>query len=688
MRKLLVCGLAIEAVVLAGMRPAAGQEDGVIALDPVAVTADRRVETPINNIPGAVTVLEGDELQERLEATRSVEKVLVDKVPGYNDETFPTIRGRRALVLINGAPQNETMRESSGFDIENVDPDAIERIEVSRGATALFGYGAPGGVINIVTKRGSSVDLELTSRVGIRFNPSKVGASFETDTYHSASQKIGRFDYRVGVGYQRDKLPFDADGNRIADYTGDTHDYSADVTLGLGLSDDSEIVFRSTYQRRNLDRSWSLAGAVFPTVPGQAQHDAFADDGYIDDQTYNVTFSDKDLFGGTAAKIEVYFHDHYDTENQDFGGGQIVDDRLSKNTLGARTTFTTPLDGLLTDGSKVSYGFDWIRDYFERPAVDVATGEIATYFAPTAWLNTYAPFVQLEVPVGSWLFSGGVRHEEYRGRTNDTSSFPGGVTGGSVEPERLTLFNVGAVYFATDWLDLYGSISQGTNITQLGRAARTATFVEQIRLEADPSTQYEVGVRGTRGAWAFTAATFYTESDKGVTLVPDPLAPNTSPLIVRREPRQTWGIEATIDYRFTRELSASGNVTWQEGIVDTGGTGDWRPQTSRDISPVRVVGQLDHAPTEWWSNLLQVSYRAAREPFDEASTVFGEGNVDPIFLVDFYASFKPGFGTVRLGVENLLNNDYYSQTAQSDQSDFTYAKASGTVVSVSYGVTW
>jgi iron complex outermembrane receptor protein len=681
----MAAGGAVACVALAG--PASAQGGGPVTLDAVTVTADRRVETPVNNIPGAVTVLEGEDLQRRLDAARDVEEVLLDTVPGYNDETFPTIRGRRALVLINGAPQNETLRESSGFDVENVDPDAIERIEVSRGATALYGYGAPGGVINIVTRRATSRELEVTSKAGLRFNPSAPGPSLEANTYHSAGQKLGRFDYRVGLGYERDRLPFDADGERIPDYTGDTHDYSADVALGYDVTDDSELVFRSTYQRRDLDRSWSAAGGVYPTTPNRARHDAFADDGYVQDQTYNLTFSDEDLAGGTGLKLEAYLHDHYDTENQIFGAS-VVDDRLQKDTLGIRSTLSTPLDGLLTDGSKVVYGLDYVRDHFDRPAVDLATGRIATYFAPESWLDTYAAYAQLEVPVGDWLLSGGLRREEYRGRTADTSAFPGGVTGGKVKGEGLTLLNVGAVYFIDDELDVYGSISQGTNITQLGRAARSATRVEQIRLEADPSTQYEVGFRGSFRDWDFTTAAFFTESEKGVTLVPDPVAPLTSPLIVRREPRKTWGFEATAGYRFDETLKVGGNLTWQEGIVDAGNTGDWARLGSRDISPLRLVGNVDYDPLPWWSNRFQVSYRAGRDAFPEASTAFGEGNVDPIFLLDYFASFDVDPGVVRFGVQNLLNEDHYSQVSQADQLDSTFVKAPGTTVSLSYAIRW
>lgn len=662
----------------------------VSTLGELEVTADRRVETPVNNIAGAVTVLEGEELRERLDSAQNTEKVLVDTVPGYNDNGFPTIRGRTALVLINGAPQNETLRASSGFDIDNIDPDMIERIEVSRGANALFGYGAPGGVINIVTKRADSEELALRSKISTRFNPEAVSESFETNVYQGASQQVGKFDYQIGLGFGRNKLPFDDDGNRLAEFTKrDSRDYTIDATLGYEISEQSEVVFRANYMRTDIVRSWDSEAGNYPVTPVEPVRAPFADDGYIRDQNYQLVYTHDNIGADTSLKTEFFVQRHYDSENQDFGGGVIVDDRLTNDSQGVRTTFNTPLGNLLTKGSNLTYGIDYLRDEFDRPAVNIDTGEIETYFAPTVALDTYAAYAQLEVPIGDdWLASGGVRHERYHGETEDTSGSPGGVTGGDVKRENLTLFNAGLVYFINNELDVYGSISQGTNITELGRAARTADTVDQIRLEADPSTQYELGFRGEYDRFRFTTAAFYTKSDKGVTLVQDPADPNNLPLIVRREPRKTWGFEATGDYIINQQWNLGGNFTFQEGRVDTGNDGNWEWMDGRTISPIRLVAYLDYTPRSWWDNRLQANYRFDRDRFDESSTVFGEGNIDSILLIDYYASFKAGQGTLRIGIENLLNEDYFTQQSQSDQSDFTYVKGEGRTVAASYTINW
>ncbi|MFX7540979.1 TonB-dependent receptor plug domain-containing protein, partial [Acinetobacter baumannii] len=63
-----------------------------------------------------------------------------------------TLRGRNLAVLIDGIPQSTTINVRR--DLFNIDASAIERIEVLRGPTAIYGDGATGGVINITRAPG------------------------------------------------------------------------------------------------------------------------------------------------------------------------------------------------------------------------------------------------------------------------------------------------------------------------------------------------------------------------------------------------------------------------------------------------------------------------------------------------------------------------------------------------------
>ena len=73
---------------------------------------DQNSRSPSSREKGKIRcgmTVDEEALQQQLAISNNVEKALINLVPGYNNNTFPTLRGRRALVLINGTPQNETL---------------------------------------------------------------------------------------------------------------------------------------------------------------------------------------------------------------------------------------------------------------------------------------------------------------------------------------------------------------------------------------------------------------------------------------------------------------------------------------------------------------------------------------------------------------------------------------------------
>ena len=122
----------------------------------VAVTATRTRES-ISSIPGAVTVITREQIEEQRYMSRGLSDILAQLVPGMAPSTQSLsifgqgIRGRNVLILIDGVPQSTS--RNSFRELQTIDPYAVERIEVVRGATAIYGDGATGGIINIITKQ-------------------------------------------------------------------------------------------------------------------------------------------------------------------------------------------------------------------------------------------------------------------------------------------------------------------------------------------------------------------------------------------------------------------------------------------------------------------------------------------------------------------------------------------------------
>jgi len=137
--------------------------------DDVIVTATR-VQQPIEQIIGAVTVITREEIEHRQpqslqELLRNEPGMDVTNTGGLGKITTTFIRGtesEHALVLIDGIRAGSI---TAGFTaLEFIPVDQIERIEIVRGPrSSLYGSDAIGGVIQIFTRKGGD---RVTARVG------------------------------------------------------------------------------------------------------------------------------------------------------------------------------------------------------------------------------------------------------------------------------------------------------------------------------------------------------------------------------------------------------------------------------------------------------------------------------------------------------------------------------------------
>jgi len=114
-----------------------------------------------DSIGSSVSVVSGQQLADQQirhagDALRSLPGVSVSRGGSVAAQTQVRIRGaegNHTLVLIDGIVANQP--GTGEFDFSNLPADQIERIEVIKGAqSSLYGSGAIGGVVNIVTKRG------------------------------------------------------------------------------------------------------------------------------------------------------------------------------------------------------------------------------------------------------------------------------------------------------------------------------------------------------------------------------------------------------------------------------------------------------------------------------------------------------------------------------------------------------
>ncbi|MCR0985224.1 TonB-dependent receptor plug domain-containing protein [Roseomonas populi] len=180
--------------------PPINQPSAAVAETVVTAT---RVPTPIERVPGGVTVIDRQTIEERgyqtlAEALVSVPGLSLIQSGGIGQPASAFIRGtasRHALVLLDGVPINDASEPNGAFNFGNdlLGLD-VERIEVLRGpASSLYGSGAIGGVVNIVTRRAPK-DKAIEA-----FGEIAGGSNRTLRAGGGVAGTVGQFDYLLSL---------------------------------------------------------------------------------------------------------------------------------------------------------------------------------------------------------------------------------------------------------------------------------------------------------------------------------------------------------------------------------------------------------------------------------------------------------------------------------------------------------
>lgn len=174
----------ISADTTQGHRAAKTHSDTTIRrLSEILISATRTEKNPNESGRSATVIGQADiarsganSLAELLSAVEGIYIPGTNQNPGANQSIF--IRGtnsNHSLILIDGIPLTDPSSPTAALDISEISLSQVDRIEVVRGAhSTLYGSGAIGGAINIVTKK--------NSRKGFHVNAKGTGGSFGEGT--------------------------------------------------------------------------------------------------------------------------------------------------------------------------------------------------------------------------------------------------------------------------------------------------------------------------------------------------------------------------------------------------------------------------------------------------------------------------------------------------------------------------
>ena len=675
-------------------------EMDVPADDERIIVTGTRSGTEIENLPISVSVIDTAELAQQIGFSTNILRAVEFSVPGLSPQgegrlgCSVNIRGREASIQINGVPANQDLRASNCNAMFQISPFALERVEVVRGGTALYGAGAPGGIINFITRRAKGEALEIDAVVQSSFNTSDWSKTFTTDLYAGAGQDLGAWDYYVGAAYSDAGARRTPEGGFAPFRTFES--IAVNGSIGAELAG-GEARLTGTYYREEPNQEYAsdgtqLFGQRFGNVVAIASHPQIQE---ASDRlaTLALSYIHPDVLGQELAVSAFYQDQRYRQRDNffdaNFGGDFFFATDTENERLGLRSTLVKRFD---LGGTEIvgSYGFDYTRNRFYRPTVDPAAGgTIVGFISPEVILDTYAIFGQAEADFGRLRLTGGVRQEWYRGEVGSDgfdASLPGAGVPGDFGKSDLALLNIGAVYDISPAVQLYGGFSQGAELSELGRAARNIANPALITPEPATSDQYELGLRGKLGSLRFELAGFYSESDSAALLQADPSCAGQAlcPLIPLRVPQEFYGFEAAADWALTPRLDARAVVTWQRGEAFNEDLGEFVEYSTDIVAPFRITGGASWRPMEPLQLTLQSTYYGAADYFTPGEQALGRVNTEEQFLLDGSIHYAVGPGELFVAASNLLDEKYVNVQNQGFGFDFFYYLAEGRRVTLGY----
>jgi len=676
------------------------------------IVTPTRTEEESEDVPRSVTVINREQIEEQTNVSRDIGEILGQLVPGLGPSTGSlsnfgqSLRGRETSVLIDGVPQSTNRNVFR--NLQNIDPAAIERIEVLRGPTAIYGSEATGGVINIITRTPEEEKFTATTEGGLDFSLTHPEDSLGGNIQQLISGQEGDFDYTISASFDHRGAFFDAEGDRIPpdpNSQGGISDSNAYNVLGkLGVDLDEEQRLQLTFNRFDIEQDTEFT--TDPTteeIPGRQKSRTI--EGLVldtpqgsENTILNLEYTHENL-SGSRIRGQLFYRDYFtrffpsdrrDNPQRPF----IYQSRLESEKLGGRFQAEIPLfDKTVTLLSGIDYTDETTSqpvNIFDPDTFDQSGGLVFEQIDERTWVppleqRSLGLFSRLEWNVSDQLIlSGGIRYERIGITVDDFTTLGGNEIEGGELDYKDTLFNLGAVYDATDEVTLFANFSQGFSTADVGLVLRDAPAgfsVEALNPEAQRVNSYEVGVRGNWDAVQASLAGFYNTSNLGTSF-------DLETFDVIRAPERIYGIEATIEVQPGESWQLGGTASWQEGENDVDEDDNFEPLNGFRISPLKLTTYVEHETLPGWRNRFQALYVGNRDRAFDAGV--DEVKVESYLTVDFTSSIELGPGTLLIGIGNLFNEQYFPVISQvrSAFGDTSFSAARGRTFSIGYRATW
>ncbi|MDQ5849371.1 MAG: TonB-dependent receptor [Pseudomonadota bacterium] len=578
--------------------------------DAVVITATRFQDSK-RDLPVGVTLISADDLQKS--ATSNLPEILAqfglmhvrDNAGTPNQQLdlrgFGITGDQNTLVLVDGLRLSES--EVVPAQLAAIPLESIERIEIVRGSGAvLYGGGATGGTINIITRR--------------------------PDPGSSRAYALGRFG---GFGTKEGRAGY----SRMGEALGLSLDLSHEDTEGYRRNNNYRQTNLSAlletrpapqgraYLRLALgDQSLELAGALTEAQIAADRRQASTPGNASDRQDATVTLGGSWSAGRHELAADL---SHRDKKSSSlFVPTDFTDSR-------ANVTSFVPRAKLKLGAHELTLGMDWEQWDYETSSsffglASRRTGEqenIGFYFQPNFWIAERTRLV-----LGGRVQRSKERLEAVRATHN------------------LDAYEIALRQGLAPGWSIYGKLGTSFRLANFDENACFGPPCAATLLEPQTASANELGAEYERGAWRVRAAVYQKRLENEIYF---------STLVfanVNLPPTRRQGLELEASWRATPALELRGGLALLE--AEFRDTGNEVPLVPEAIATAGLSWSF--APR----SRLNVNVRhvaSQRYDGDEANAF----RKQPAYgIVDAKLEHRAGRAALALELRNLLNEKYYS----------------------------
>lgn len=700
MKKLILPVMVLCATMSMAQNDPLDSKKDTVSLEEVVITANRIKEKKTDAVAN-VTIIDQKKLQQFIKIAPDMSHLIGMIEPAMSLSTnttnnrYQNLRGRSILVLIDGIPQSTPLR-ATDRDIRSIDPAAVERIEIVKGATSIYGNGAIGGIMNIVTKKspknvifGGQTTIGASARDSFKENRG-FGYRFNQQFYGNYKG----FSYLVDGAMNQTGSAIDGTGEYISPRygLGDVRTYNGLVKLGYQFDDDNKVEAMYNFHQSLQNTPLVASGGKYlerPRIGVYGTKDPAAqDEGMRYNHNAYIKFNSNNIFKRTDLELSAFTQDQYAifdyrkhnarSPRWESSSGQAT---VKGEKYGIRTQLTSKVLFSENVFTQLLYGADVLIDKTSQPLVD------GRYWMPELTSYNSAPFLQTKTTFFQYyVLKAGLRYdyidvsvpnyEVLRLRNTDPRVY---VKGGDLTYNNLSP-NVGIAYNQFKYFQPFISYSQGFSIFDLGRTLRAAKadVLSKINTEPVKTENYEAGAYAELSQYVHLSGSyFYTYSKLG-----SDLKSVSGFWVVDRTPQKVYGFEVNADIFPTKWLTLGGSFISFEGKKKSTQDGDWDGYMSGTSIPApKATAYIRVTPTEY--SYLQVNYLHTGSsdrfsPDNRGVYTEGEGIVYPIDLFSLSAgyTFNKSF-SLALGIENLTDKVYYTPASMLVARDAEYARGNG-----------